>query len=465
MISRFKNYLIVAVTMTLLTGECYSSAYKSFGKVWNNTGGTSVSTSPQMYKGQKAGHYTLGSMYFARESKNRPLMSVRFPEIDFDKSCYAQGVLNFGGLSFISADELMNKLQSIVTQAGMMFVYQGISSISPVIGETLQEVYSKLQEVGGFLANECQAAKTINGMAGDLLTTHSSLAQNIVTKVGLNTGSSSDLSASYRDYPKNRTQELSKAAAKDDSLILEDVNLAWKALEKLNIQDYELKKFMMSISGTIIIHAPNSTNGSPQFQYISSNITSPSLLKALLKGGDDLPVLECSDHSKCLIVQSSSQRIDRRESFEYKVAEYFNKFRTAIANDEDISDKDQDIHSFLSSSGLPVYKIYDVLYQYTNANPEYEQGVFIELVAWNILYNYLSDTLKQVTESTNNLQLAAAPQLLEFKQSLIQTQKLLNDLEMKDLSRYKMQIFLINRAENYEKVMADEVSQIYSMRY
>ena len=105
------------------------------------------------------------------------------------------------------------------------------------------------------------------------------------------------------------------------------------------------------------------------------------------------------------------------------------------------------------------------MYQYTNANPEYEQGVFIELVAWNILYNYLSDTLKQVTEATNNLKLAAAPQIAEFKASLIRTQKMLNDLEMKDLSRYKMQIFLINRAENYEKVMADEVSQIYSMRY
>lgn len=453
--------------VVLISNQSDASAYKSFGKIWNNTGGTSVGTSPQYYKGQKAGHYTLGSMYFARESKNRPLMSVRFPEIDFDKSCYAQGVLNFGGVSFISADELMNKLQSIVTQAGMMYVYQGISSISPVIGETLQEVYSKLQEVGGFLANECQAAKTLNGMAGDLLTQHNAMAQNLVSKYHVVTGGLSDLSASYRDYPHNRAQALAKAAFKDDSLILEDVNLAWKALEKLNIQDYELKKFMMSISGTIIIHAPSGNNSTSQFQYISSNITSPSLLKALLKGGDDLPVLECSDHSKCLSVQNGSQRIDKRASFEYMVAEYFNRFRAAIQNDEDISNKDSnaDIHSFLSSSGLPVYKIYDVLYQYTNSNPEYEQGVFIELVAWNILYNYLSDTLKQVTEATNNLQLAAAPQLAEFKASLIKTQKLLNDLEMKDLSRYKMQIFLINRAENYEKVMADEVSQIYSMRY
>ncbi len=460
---RIRRCSVLIFAAFLFSDLCFAGAYQNFGKIWNNSGGLSATTSPQYNKGQQGGHYTLGSMYFARESKNRPLMSVRFPEVDFDKSCYAQGVLNFGGLSFISADELMNKLQSIVTQAGMMFVYQGISSISPVIGETLQEVYSKLQEVGGFLANECQAAKTLNGIAGDLFTQHSAIAQNIVSKVGLSSGSSTDLSASYRDYPKNKSSELSKAAAKDESLILEDVNLAWKALEKLNIQDYELKKFLMSISGTIIIHS-NPNNGAPEFQYISSNITSPSLLKALLKGGDDLPVLECGDDkSKCLFVQSGVQHIAKNQSFEYKVAEYFNKFKSAIQNDEDIA-KDTDIHSFLSSSGLPVYKIYDVLYQYTNANPQYEQGVFIEIVAWNILYNYLSDSLKQVVEVTNNLKLAASPQLNEFKASLIQTQKALNDLEMKDLSRYKMQIFLVNRAENYEKVMADEVSTIYSMR-
>jgi conjugative transfer pilus assembly protein TraH len=105
-----------------------------------------------------------------------------------------------------------------------------------------------------------------------------------------------------------------------------------------------------------------------------------------------------------------------------------------------------------------------VIYQYTNANPEYEQGVFVEIVAWNILYNYLSDTLKQVTEAANNLQIAASTQLNEFKQSLIQTQKMLTDLEMKDLSRYEMQLFLINRAESYEQAMADEVSKIYAMR-
>lgn len=456
--------LTVIIAVLSISQNSFAGAYTNFGEIWKDTGGTAATTSPQYYKGQKGGHYTMGSMYFAREKKNRPLINVRFPEFNFDKSCYSQGVLNFGGLSFISAPEIVDKIQTISTQAGMMFVYQGISSISPVIGETLQEVYSKLQELGGFLSDECQAAKQVNAFIGDKVTQHSSIARELVAKYGTGTGDKSDLSEAYKQYPKNKSKALSKAASQDESLILEDINLAWKALEKLKISDIEIKKFMMSVSGTIIIHAPKNNSSPPEFQYISSNITSPALLKALLKGGSDLPVIECiNDDLKCLSVKADgTQAIDKTSSFEYKVAQYFSKFKQAIEADQDIGEGESDIHGFLSSSGLPVYKIYDVLYQYSNANPEYEQGVFIEVVAWNILYNYLSDTLKQVTEAANNLQIAAAPQLQDFRQSLMNTQKMLNDLEMKDLNRYKVQINLINRAEHYETVMADEVSKIYS---
>jgi conjugative transfer pilus assembly protein TraH len=460
-----KKLSLFFVLIIGIYNPCLAGAYKNFGKIWQDSGGMSATTSPQYYKGQKAGHYTLGSMYFAREKKNRPLMSVRFPEFNFDKSCYAQGVLNFGGASFISGTELVNKLQSIATEAGMMFVYQGISSISPVLGGTLQEVYSKLQEVGGFLSDECQAAKALNGMIGDAATQHSSIAQSIVTRFSTGSGDSSDLSKAHKEYPNNKSQSLAKAASKDESLILEDINLAWKALEKLNIKDIEIKKFMMSISGTIIIHAAKNNKQQPEFQYISSNITSPALLKTLLKGGDSLPILECSDNiSKCLVVKVGTQVIDKKKAFEYKVAEYFQKFKKAIKDDVEISDGQTDIHSFLSSSGLPVFKIYDVLYQHTNANPEYEQGFIIEIVAWNILYNYLSDTLKQISEAANNLKIAAAPQLKDFRQSLVNTQKMLTELEVKGLSRYKMQLSLVNRSEYFEKIAADEVSKAYSMR-
>ena len=144
-----------------------------------------------------------------------------------------------------------------ITEAGMMFVYQGISAISPVIGETLQEVYSKLQELGGFLSDECQAAKQLNGMVGNVLTQHSSMAQSLYSSFKPAAGDSKDISGAYKDYPKEKNKILKEGAEKDERLILEDINLAWKALDKLTNTNNDLKEFMMSVSGLSITHKSN----------------------------------------------------------------------------------------------------------------------------------------------------------------------------------------------------------------
>ncbi len=430
--------------------------------VWSSLGGTSVSNSASFYQGQKAGHYSMGSMYFSRPKKNRPLVSVNFPEIDFDKSCYSQGVLNFGGISFISGSELKDKIKTIGQQSGLMFAYLGLSSLSPMVGETLQEVYSKLQELGGFLSDECQAAKQIVGFAGDFLTQNSEMAKNIYTKMNLSEGKKNDLSSSYRDFPKNKSKLLDDAADKDEKMILENVNLAWKALEKLKINgsNNELKELMMTISGTIII--TSNGNGMPNYQYISSKITSPSLLEALIKGSRNMKVLQCdvSDTKKCLKAKEKDKYIKKEDGFEERVVGFLNKIRKALEDDTELGVGEQ---HFLANSGIPAYAIYEKLYQYTNGNPEYEQGLLVELISWNILYNYLSEILKEVNEAANNLQIAANTELKEFKDSIKNAQKLLTEYEMTDLSRYKLQLQMIKRAEGMEDAMASEVSQLLNM--
>jgi conjugative transfer pilus assembly protein TraH len=397
-------------------------------------------------------------MYFARQKKNRPLVSVNFPEIDLDKSCFNQGVLNFGGISFISGDELKNKLQEIIQQVGMTFVYLGVSSISPVIGEVLQEVYSQLQALGGQLSNECQVAKQIASFVGDKLSQHSELAKGIFSKIHTEGGTKKDLSSAYREYPRGKASALSEASSQDERYTLEDINIAWKALDKLKIVDLELKEMMMTISGTIITKANN--NSAPHFQYISSMVTSPSILEAMLKGNKSMKVLTCSDISKCLNVSEKDKFIDEESGFEQKVSKYFEKFKEALKEDKELEASAQ---TFLAKSGTSAFKIYDVMHQYTNSNPEYEQGILVEIVAWNILYNYLSDMLKESKEAANNLQIAANDELREFKESIETAQKQLASFEMKDISRYKLQLMLIKRAENMEEVMSDETAQIFSI--
>ena len=453
----------LVIILVLFSHNAHASFNDELGKIWESLGGESVTNGSHYYHGQKRGHYTMGSMYLAKKKHNRALLSITPPEINLDSSCYNQGVLNFGGGSFISGEDLKSKLQNIVQQAGMMFVYLGISSISPVIGETLQEVYSKLQELGGFLADECQASKQMMGFIGDKVTQHSETAKAIIAKYKTITGRKGDLSTAYGSFPSGKKADLDKVALHDERLILENVNLAWKAIEKLKIDNKELKEMMMTVSGTIIIKASKEDAGLPSFQYVSSKVVSTDILTGLLKGNKGIKVLSCSDlkiDSKCLDVKEEEITIKLEDSFEHKVAGYFEAFKTAIKEDTEL---DMGVQNFLARSGLPVYKIYDVLYQITNANPQYEQGIIVEIVAWNILYNYLSDMLKEVSDAANNLQISANEELKEFKKSIKVAQDLLNNYEMKDISRYKLQLHLVKRIESMEDAISDEISQVLHM--
>lgn len=451
-----KRLLLLSLYLFSMIQPSFAGVDDSLGKVWSSLDGESVSTDAQYYKGQKAGHMSFGSMYLAKQKKNRPLISVNPPEIALDKSCYNQGVLNFGGLSFISGDELKNKLESITKQAGMMYVYMAISAISPVIGETLQEVYSKLQELGGFLSDECQTANQIASFAGDKLVEHSELAKNIYTKYQTMKGKKGDYSKTLEQYPKDKSSVLSEVASKDERYLLEDVNLAWKALEKLNGVSAELKEFMMTVSGTIIIRASKNGTSPPSFQHISSTITNAQMLEALLKGDRDMKVLKCTDSKKCLHVNEQTKTISKEKSFEYKVSSHMDKIEEALLEDKELESSSQ---RFLNTAGLPIYAIYDVLYRSTSGNPHFEKGPYVEMVAWNILYNYLAEMLKEVSEATNNLQIASNKELKNFRNSLRETQKLLSGHEMRDMTRYQLQLMLVKKAEQMESTNADQMSQ------
>ncbi|AIL66148.1 conjugal transfer pilus assembly protein TraH (plasmid) [Rickettsiales bacterium Ac37b] len=455
MISCLRNILL----FMLVTNSAVASVSEDLAGIWSSLGAETVTNEAHYYKGQKGGHYTLGSMYFARQKRNRPIISVNPPEIDLDKSCYSQGVLNFGGISFISGDELKSKITNIAKGVGLSYAYLGLNAVSPVLGEVVQEVYSKLQELGGFLADECQVAKQIVSFAGDKPAQFAEKAKDIVSRFKLSSGKTEDLSGSYSKFPKGKDSALKGAAEKDERLILEDVNLAWRAIDKLKITSNELKEMMMTISGTVIIKSSGTDKSMPKVQYISSTVTSPSVLEALLKGNKDMKLISCSDTIKCLDVVEKNVHITEDKSFERKVTDYLDLIKKALIEDSELEASAQ---KFLANAGLPAYAIYDVLYQFTQGNPEYEQGIFVEVIAWNILYNYLADMLREVNEAANNLELAASSELKEFRDSIKSAQQLLNNHEQKDLSRYKLQLFLVKRAENMEHAMADEMSEIIS---
>ncbi|MEM9887852.1 MAG: conjugal transfer protein TraH [Bacteroidota bacterium] len=178
----------------------------------------------------------------------------------------------------------------------------------------------------------------------------------------------------------------------------------------------------------------------------------------MLKGGSSIKVLKCDETKKCLNPTEHDKTIEVENSFESKVDAYFQKFEKALKDDEELEDSGQ---NFLAKSGIPAYRIYDGLCQYTAGDPRFVKGQLVKHVAWNILYNYLSDMLREVTDATNNLKIAST-QLKDFKKSLRNAKMSLSKLEQNNLSREKVVMTLIKNAKLLEESMAKDTSNIFS---
>ncbi|NRA73716.1 MAG: conjugal transfer protein TraH [Rickettsiales bacterium] len=432
-------------------------------KIWQSVGGSSVHTKSYVYKGQRARHYTGGSSYFMREVRNRPLFSFQPPEFNMNpQSCFQNAVMNFGGFSHINSEEIKGKIKAITTNAGLTMAYLGISAISPVIGETVQEVFSRLQELGGFLAKDCETGLHIGAAAGDIAAVYSERMKNAVGKFKKEAGIKTDYAAFLRDYPTGRNEAAKKLAEQSETMQLEDINFAWKAINKLSIQDKEIKELMMTLSGTIIIKAPTTDNGSPSFRYISSAATDDEAIKALMEGNASMKILKCNEgDNKCLNPKMEEKKlVDQEDSFIAKVESYFEKFDKSIRDDED---PENDAQKFIHKCGFAALRINQVFFQNTSGNPKFERGALIKIAAWHILYNYLSDMLRDVSDATNILQIPTSQELNDFKRSLYEAKLALNAYDLKISKQNSLILQLVQRSEFLEQKMADETSKMLTL--
>lgn len=455
---------LMIIFSLLATPISSASGSKYLKKLWERSGGKGVITSPELYKRQGGGHFDAGSAYFARPPGNKRILSVTPPEINLSTKCANQGFLNFGGMSFLSGKEIGAKIQNIATEAGMMIVMQGFSLISPVIGATLQEVFSKLQELGGMLSDECRAAESVKAALGDAFTGKKSLAESISTNFNL-FGNKKDAAEAHKKEPTN--EDLAAAAKKDEKKIIQDINLGWEVLKKYSLRagtDSDIfgnKQELLSLAGTIIIRANKSDPTSPDVQYIAPTIDDAKKLEAFMYGGVSLKLIGCKDKEKCLIIFEASKDYSKSDSFYVKIEEKVNSIFKSIKHDEDMT-SNSEIHVFLKQTGLPMFAIADTIYRDTGGNPTAAMAVYNEVIAWQFLFNYLDDLLRRVEEEAGNLVLGATTELKQYKDSLYETRVRLNEVRRQVAEKYRINLSFVQLAKEKNQQLTSYFQQTYA---
>ncbi len=227
-------------------------------------------TAPGAYKGASRGVITGGSIYQRNQITNARLVGVDFPSV----SAGCGGIDVFGGsFSFISADQFVQLMRNIASNAGSYAFKLALDNLCPSCMSNIDKLQSALQKMNDATLNSCQIAKSgldaIMAKPDGPKTEPGAFAafidKNIVGNVNTAAGFIRDpFKSQVNTADGANAGRIPPAATKD--LVTKAVygNITWTYLndESYNpkswtqFADTELANLIMSFTGTLVVFPP-----------------------------------------------------------------------------------------------------------------------------------------------------------------------------------------------------------------
>lgn len=353
---------------------------------------------PSTYQSQAAGYATFGSIYARNRVRNIQIMHIDVP--GFRSGC--GGIDLFaGGFSFISAPQLVKFLQSILSAGAGYALNLALEVELPEIAHAMQYMQELANKINSGNFNSCEMAEDLVGGAWPK---SRAAQQQVCQDIGSHDGAFSDWAASRQGCSTggkmDEKLDQAKADPKYNYRVYKNTNIVWDKVIKRNnflSSDEKLGELYMTISGTVVFDKTGAITPYP------SRITDGDFIKALLYGGK-LPTYVCKDSSDtCLDVDyspSTYQNITPNDSLVNQVKKLLNDIYSKLKNDEKLTDEEIGMISITQS---PVFSVISV-----NAQEGIGiQGLdtFAEMVATDLLADYLSEALDIVQTSLSGTQL------------------------------------------------------------
>lgn len=449
--------VLLLLIIILIPNSALCGINNDMKKFWDESGGVSNSSGPSSYQGQSAGYYTMGGVYARTPVKNTNIASIQLPSMK--AGCGGIDLYN-GGLSFISSDELVQAIKAISSNGGAFAAQLALETMSPVVSEKLEEFYSLAQRVNAMNINSCESAASL---VGGMWPKHERASQTICSTLANSSGITSDYAKARHQCSNSRSSTRGKISSKNkeafDKLAIEDINLAWKAINDagfFNLEeenDKELAQLFMTLSGTIIIRSNGDT---PHYKFISGRAAHNDIIRVLMEGGT-IEFNKCDEFQKCLNVTDRGNKkvLKISEGFIGKVDKYVQSILEKIQDDEQLTK--EEIRFLNYQSSLPLYKILNVYAAYSGAGPLFELRAYTEVIALQMLYEYLNDVMRQMETASDTLIIASDDHLKRYRDNLKQVRMALTDREIKSHNSHSSVLKLVDRARALEGLMANEL--------
>lgn len=395
---------LVALTLLLAAPQAgIADIGSDMENFYNGLGGNAVASGPQLYRSQSAGYVSAGSFNARVPIRNYTPVSVQMPSI----RAGCGGIdLFLGGFSFINADQFINMLKNIGSNAVGYAFQLALATISPTINGTLSDLKSHIDKINSMNVNTCQAGMEIVKGAALLTGAKKSLCESMA----MDSGQVSD----YADA-RLKCQEQTFANkiindANNGSLISTSGsnpastaealvgNVVWRALMKdpALSGDKQVARLIMSMTGTIVLYPPPAGGGTTDEPIVlGPTVDYRRLVTATaLEPNEMYTCVDGEEANECMYLAKELRDMSHlRSKINEDLTSLINKVSNDVGQGGALLPAEQFI---LTRTGLPVIKLIQTV---ADVNPTLAETVvapYTEAIVADVVYSYLRSTLISV---------------------------------------------------------------------
>jgi len=448
---------LIIVFFFLLASSAYADINSDLNSFFNGLGVVTNTTAPHAYQGQQAGYYSGGSIFSRNTVRSVQLVQVDLPS--FRAGC--GGIDLFaGGFSYINNDQLVALMRNVMNNAKGYAMLLALEEVTPQIGNINKFLTDLSNKVNSMNINSCETAESL---VGGVWPRTRAAQQQVCQDIGSNTGIFDDWAKARQgctsdnlDYNFDSTMKAGASNPLYKNMVLDNGNIAWRALKANNLisGDQQFAELLMSLSGSIIIQKSGSGKSSvTHISNLDSLADNSSLLKAILYG-DKATIYKCDETNECLNPTKQTVQISENSSLKTQVEKLLLSITQKIIDDKPLTNQEIGL---LQSTRIPIYKILAVQAAYQKDPNILNIENYSEIIAIDILFQYLQENLSLVRASGTALQYPSEI-MDKFNAGINQAMSDLRSQERTAQVQVSSAIQLIEQSQVIEKMLSGQLS-------
>jgi conjugative transfer pilus assembly protein TraH len=288
--------LLVSMAFTVIPAhaDLQSEMNRMFGSMTNVT-------QPGIFESQRRGVLAGGSVVVRNRIMNENLVSMVPPS--FQAGC--GGIDLFAGsLSFVNADQFVQLLRSVASNAKGYAFQLALSAMCEKCSQHMETLQKKVQQLNEYFGNSCQMAQ---GVVNDSLAAFGQKGQTDASMLGTLRGAGDVFTSWSFTSGRNPYENAASVAPAETNRILRG-NLVWRALKRhaaanwFEQGDDSFLEAVMSVTGSVIVgELASATDGQGRAPSITRLAGNKLGIEDLLHGGTvSLYSCDASGQDECL---------------------------------------------------------------------------------------------------------------------------------------------------------------------